>query len=233
MVPPFALERTVAAFAGGFKREHGAFRYGDLSLRNRGSHYGFIGEGVIFSKLQPGLATLYVLGDGTVGMRTWREADDRLLPEIRHARQNGVPIVEPDPASGAVVPGALVARWGPGNWSGSATGELRSLRGGACLLETGERRFLVYGWFSTATPSAMARVFQAYGCTYGMLLDMNALEHTYLALYLRQGGEVGVQHLLTGMAEVDRSARDQLVPRFIGFPDNRDLFYLVRREDRP
>jgi hypothetical protein len=32
------------------------------------------------------------------------------------------------------------------------------------------------------------------------------------------------------MTEVDRSARDQLVPRFIGFPDNRDVFYLVRRE---
>jgi len=26
----------------------------------------------------------------------------------------------------------------------------------------------------------MARVFQAYQCGYAMLLDMNALEHTYL-----------------------------------------------------
>ena len=25
----------------------------------------------------------------------------------------------------------------------------------------------------------------------------------------------------------------QMVPRFIGFPDNRDFFYLMRREERP
>jgi len=233
MVSPVLVGRTAAAFTGGFKREHGAFKYGDLAARNRGSHYGFIEEGVVFSRLQPGLATLYVLDDGTVRMGTWSEADDRLLPRVRHARQNGVPLVEPDPATGAPAPGALVARWGPGNWSGSADGELRTLRAGACLQEAAGRRFLIYGWFSTATPSAMARVFQAYGCRYAMQLDINALEHTYLAVYLRQGDEIVVQHLIRGMEEVDKSADGQMIPRFIGFPDNRDFFYLVRREDRP
>ena len=58
-----------------------------------------------------------------------------LLARIRYARQNGVPLVEPDPATGAPAPGALVAKWGPGNWSGSAGGELRALRAGACLQE--------------------------------------------------------------------------------------------------
>ena len=215
---PGARRRTVATFTGGFKREHGAFKYGDLAGRNHGSHYGFIEEGVVFSKLQPGLATLYVLDDGAVHMTTWSEADDRLLARIRYARQNGVPLVEPDPATGAPAPGALVARWGPGNWSGSAAGELRALRAGACLQETDGRRFLIYGWFSTATPSAMARVFQAYGCRYAMLLDMNALEHTYLALYARQDGEIVVQHLIRGMEEVDKSTTARWSPGSSDFP---------------
>ena len=121
---------------------------------------------------------------------------------------------------------------GPGNWSGSAAGELRALRAGACVQETADQRFLIYGWFSTATPSAMARVFQAYGCRYAMLLDMNALEHTYLALYARKDDEIVVQHLIRGMEEVDRSTDGRMIPRFIGFPDNRDFFYLIRRQDQ-
>ena len=65
-----------------------------------------------------------------------------------------------------------------------------------------------------------------------MLLDMNALEHTYLAVYGRQGHQITVQHLIRGMAEVDKSTDGAIVPRFIGFPDNRDFFYLVRRGGR-
>lgn len=232
MVSPALVGRTVATFTGGFKREHGALKYGDLAGRNHGSHYGFIEEGVVFSKLQPGLATLFVLDDGSVHMETWTQADDRLLPRVRYARQNGVALIEPDPATGAPTPGALVNQWGPGNWSGSAAGELRALRAGVCLQESAGRRFLIYGWFSTATPSAMARVFQAYGCQYAMLLDMNALEHTYLAVYLRQGDQIVVEHLIRGMEEVDKTTDNHITPRFIGFPDNRDFFYLVRREDR-
>lgn len=230
MVPPALAGRTVAVFTGGFKRDHGAFRYGPLAQRNRGSHYGFIEHGVVFSQLQPGLATLYVLDDGRVELKTWNAADDRLLGRIRHARQNGVTLVETDPATGGAVPGPLVGSWGAGNWSGSTEGKLRTLRAGVCLLESPAKRFLVYGYFSSATPSAMARVFQAYGCRAALPLDMNALEHTYLALYARQGSEMKVTHLITGMAVVDKSAGGQLIPRFLGFPDNRDFFYLVHRE---
>ena len=227
MVSPVLSGRTLATFTGGFKRSHSAFRYGELAQKNHASHYGFVSNGTVFSKLHPGLATLYVLDDGTVDLKTWSDRDDLLLGSIRHARQNGVPIIEYDPGSGTSSPGPLVARWGPGNWSGSAEGKLRSLRAGACLQETPDARFLIYGYFSTATPSAMARVFQAYGCRDAMLLDMNALEHTYLALYRRDGDHVVVEHLVDGMTEVDREEDGKLVPRFIGFPDNRDFFYLV------
>jgi hypothetical protein len=230
MLSPAQAARAVATFTGGFKREHGAFRWGPLAQVNHGSHYGFIEQGVIFSKLQPGLSTLYVLDDGSVGMKTWTRADDALLPRLRHARQNGVPLIEYDAATNESAPGALVTAWGAGNWSGSADEKLRTLRAGACLVDDGARRYLIYGYFSTATPAAMARVFLAYGCRYAMHLDMNALEHTYLAVYSQRDGQRLVQHLVEGMEEVDRKGgADQIAPRFLGFPDDRDFFYLLRR----
>ena len=230
MMSPSVEAQAVATFTGGFKREHGAFRHGALAQRNRGSHYGFVEQGVVFSALVPGLATVYVLNDGAVDMKTWSGGDNALLPRLRDARQNGVALVEPDPVNGAPAVGALVDQWGPGNWSGSAQGQLRTLRAGACLLAQASKRYLVYGYFSTATPPTMARVFLAYGCRYAMHLDMNALEHTYLAIYTRQGPRLAVEHLVKGMSVLDKQSGNDLLPRFLAFPDNRDFFYLLRRE---
>jgi hypothetical protein len=59
---------------------------------------------------------------------------------------------------------------------------------------------------------------------------MNALEHTYLAVYQRSGSEISVEHLLKGMSVLDKAAPSGgVVPRFLGFPDNRDFFYVMRR----
>jgi hypothetical protein len=233
MVSPVDTPSTIAAFIGGFRRSHGAFRSGPLAQRNHGSHYGFIEQGVIFSKLQPGLATVWVTDEGSVALATWEVRDELLLPHLRYARQNGVPLIEYDAARGVGVPGELVNQWGPGNWSGSAEEVLRTLRAGLCLQQNGARRFLIYGYFSAATPSAMARVFQACRCRYAMLLDMNALEHTYLALYVRRERELIVEHLVQGMEEVDRTAGSEFAPRFLAFPDDRDFFYLTRRAGEP
>ena len=230
LIRPGDGRRTVAAFTGGYKRTHGAFKYGELAVKNHGSHYGFMENGVVFSKLQPGLATIFVLQDGTMEMKTWGEADNKLLPRIKHARQNGVPLVEFDEASQSSVPGRLVARWGPGNWSGSEDVKLRTLRAGAALQKSHGKRFLIYALFSDATPSAMARVFQAYRCHYAMLLDMNALELTYLAVYRRSGSQFFLDHLVKGMSQMEKSASGGVVPRFLGYPDNRDFFYLMRRD---
>jgi hypothetical protein len=222
--------RTVATFTGGFKRSHSAFRYGELASVNQGSHYGFLSHGTLFSRLQPGLSTLYVLNDGSVNIKRWGEEDEAMIGQLRHARQNGVPLLNYDPESDSSHAGELVARWGRGNWSGSAEGKLRTLRAGACIQETSQRRFLIYGWFSSATPSAMTRVFQAYGCRDAMMLDMNALEHTYLALYSVAEGQIVVQHLIDDMIEVDERVNNTFTPRFIGYADNRDFFYLMRKE---
>ena len=230
LVSPADARRTVAVFTGGFKRTHGAFKEGELGLKNHGSHYGVVENGVVFSKLQPGLATIVALDDGSIEMKTWGEADNRLLSRIKHARQNGVPLVEFDETSQSPVPGRLVGRWELGNWSGSEDRKLRTIRAGAAVQNSDGKRFLIYAVFSAATPSAMARVFQAYRCQYAMLLDMNALEHTYLAVYRRSGSQLAIDHLIDGMSVLDKSSAGQPVPRFVGYPDNRDFFYVMRRD---
>ena len=77
----------------------------------------------------------------------------------------------------------------------------------------------------------MARVFQAYQSSYAMLLDMNALEHTYLAIYKRRGSNLYIQHLIQGMSEIDKTGKGQYIPRFLGYSDDRDFFYLTRKEE--
>jgi hypothetical protein len=231
LVNPEDAARTVATFTGGFKRAHGAFLYGDLATKNRGSHYGFIENGTVLSTLQPGLATLFVLADGQMDMKTWSDADNAQLRQIRYARQNGVPVVELDEALQTSVPGRLVNRWGPGNWSGSQDMKLRTIRAAAAIQRTRDAQFLIYAVFSSATPSAMARVFQAYQCRYAMLLDMNALEHTYLALHQRTASGLTLQHLVKGMSQLDCPSNGAIVPRFVGAPDNRDFFYVLRRHE--
>jgi hypothetical protein len=232
MLSPPEQDRVAATFTGGFKRAHGAFRTSRLAAIDHGSHYGFVENGVVLSKLQPGLATVVVFDDGRVELQTWSAQDNALLPRIRYARQNGVAILERAGGSLSVSPGARVRDWGGGNWSGSADRKLRTLRAGLCLQESQGRPFLVYGYFSSATPSAMARVFEACGCRYAMLLDMNALEHTYLAVYHRQGAQLFTQHLIDGMGAVDGSRDGQPLPRFVSVADNRDFFYLLRRAPR-
>ena len=232
MVSPANTKRVVATFTGGFKRDHGAFRFGDWAFSKYGRHYGFVVHGVVQSKLHEGLATLYVLEDGTTGMKTWTVEDQALLPRIRFARQNGVAIIETDSETGQGLPGQFVRYWGPGNWSGSADAQLRTLRAGACMKEAAGKQFLVYGYFSTATPSAMARTFQAMGCSYAMLLDMNAPEHTYLAVYGQKSGAFTTQHIVKNMDYIDKRQKNGTrIPRFLGFSDNRDFFYLMKKED--
>lgn len=228
LISPANARGVVATFTGGFKREHGAFKFGQFAVKNSGSHYGFVVEGVALSKLQPGLATIFVTNDGSIQMKTWSPEDDQNLARVKYARQNGVPIVEFDDRSQSTVPGQFVNNWGAGNWSGSEDMRLRTIRSGAALQWNGRKHFFIYAVFSDATPSAMARVFQAYQCQYGMLLDLNALEHTYFALYRQQGTQFFVDHLIRGMAQVEKGDSVGTVPRFLGYPDNRDFFYVMR-----
>jgi len=238
MVPPHERLRLAAVFVGGFKRDHGAFRYGRLAGVNNGSHYGFVENGVVLSRLQPGLSTLIGRTDGTIELRTWTEQDAATMSTVLFARQNGMPLVETD-ANGNTVPGATVRSWGVGNWSGALvvnrdptgreqrSADLRSLRSGVCMQTHAGRTWLIYGYFTAATPSAMARVFQAYGCSHAMLLDMNAPELTYAAIYGNgENGALRVEHLNNAMLDTE-PGRGRF--RFISANDNRDFFAVLRR----
>ncbi len=229
LIPPYLADRVTGIFTGGFKRDHGAFRWGDLARQNRGTHYGFVENGTVLSELQPELSTLIVYKDGMVDFKTWTEADRENISNVRFARQNGVPIIEFDPIEKKGVPGKYVSNWTLGNWSGSQDRKFRSLRAGICMAQRGSRKFLIYGYFSSMTPTGMARVFQAYGCNYAMHLDMNALEHTYLALYPpKTNAERIPQHLVRGMKVLDERFKGN-VPRYMGYPDNRDFFFFSRK----
>lgn len=231
MLNPVLLDRVAGIIAGGFKREHAAWRLGPMAGSNGGHHYGFIVHGTVLSRLQPGVATVMAMDDGSIDMRVWSEADNALLPRIRFARQNGTPLVEPGP-DGLARAGEQVRSWMGGNWSGSAEAQLRTLRSGICLREIEGRRFLIYAVFSSATPSGMARTFQAYDCAFAMQLDMNSLDLTYAAVYARRPGVEGfeVLHLDRRMAESDRRDRSgHLLGRFVQFSDARDFLYLLRR----
>ncbi len=229
-VDPADVESVSAIFTGGFKRTHGAFATGRFSYTNLGSHYGFVEDGVVYSKLQPGLATIVGWTDGTISLETWSEERDALASQIKFARQNGVSLLEPNAETGEVETNPLVLRWTGGNWASSPEAKLRSLRAAGSVVERNGTRYFVYSWFSDATPSAMAATLMSYGMEYGMLLDMNALEHTYMAVY--EPTEDGPQphHLVTGMSVLDRTdAEGHVLPRFLAFPDNRDFFTMSRR----
>lgn len=232
LLPPFLSERLVGIFTGGFKRDHGAFRWGDLSRKNYGSHYGFMENGVVLSSMQPGLSSLIVFNDGRVEIKTWTPADSLRQGDMRFVRQNGVPILEWSDEKKLGIPGQYVSNWTLGNWSGSQDKKFRTLRAGVCQIQQEQKNFVVYGYFSSMTPSAMARVFQAYQCNYAMHLDMNALEHTYMTLYQRgKGSELTPQHLIKGMKVLDERFKGN-VPRYIGYPDNRDFFYFLKKQKR-
>jgi hypothetical protein len=231
MVNPNLTKSIAAVFTGGFKRDHGSFKWGTLAAINHGSHYGFVEGGVVFSTLNPGLSTIAIYRDGSFEMKTWEASDDDKEKDNIFARQNGVPLIDFDPQTQTSRPGAQVSNWGAGNWSGSEDSRFRTLRAGLCLAENDGKRFLLYGYFSSVTPATMARVFQAYQCKYAMHLDMNALEHTYLSVFPSDGHSVTNEHLVSGMKAVDKSFQDKSIPRFIGFPDNRDFFYLWRKTE--
>lgn len=228
-VPPFHWSKTIGTFSAGFQKRHGAFRYGKLSTFNKAHHYGFMENGVMLVSPSEGLATVIMYKDGGVDLKRWTAKDKELLPYIRHIRQNGVPLIHRD-ENGQGIPGRWVKHWSKGNWSGSAKKELRAPRGATCLIETPQENHLVYAYFSSATPSAMARVFQAYGCSFAIHLDLNSPGQAYASLFNAQGedGVFDIELLMTKMHMYWGGSASR--PRYFIKPDYKDFFYIMKRE---
>jgi hypothetical protein len=53
-----------------------------------------------------------------------------------------------------------------------------------------------------------------------------------LAVYRRSGSQFFIEYLVKGMSQVEKSASGGVVPRFLGYPDNRDFFYLMLRDTK-
>ena len=53
-------------------------------------------------------------------------------------------------------------------------------------------------------------------------------KHTYLAVYRNQQA----QHLIKGMGVLDKVRGDKIFHRFVDYADNRDFFYLLRKDNQ-
>lgn len=220
IAPPWAQARLSAVFTGGFKREHSAFKGGPFATQRNGTHYGLVEAGVVFSRLHPGLATLYQRVGEAPTLKLWTEEDNQKgLSGLIFARQNGLPLVEAGKEGGQ-----LGISWG-GNWSGNFEGNAETLRSAVCVATRGERRYVIYGVFSKAVPRDMAQLLKAYGCEGAMQLDMNAPALVYAAVTVSDGkGGLTHQPLLKSMTESGAPAA-----RFAASADTRDFFYAARR----
>jgi hypothetical protein len=197
IIDPRDKSKLIAVFAGGFKRLHGALQ--------DGTYYGFVEDGVVLTKLRPGLATLYSTVEGRIALDSW--AGQPASP-LLFARQNGIPILD-----NGVAGRRLEDR--SASWSTGPDGNPRTARGGACIIE-GEQRFLVYAYFSSAVPRTMADVFAAYGCRTAMLLDMSRAALAYAAIHSAEGHEP--------LTRAMRKADPPKGAKFLDQADERDFF---------
>ena len=230
------LPRLTAVMCGGFQRRHGVFKRGPMiQPGNFGRYFGFIENGVMFSRLQPGLATLYMDLNGEVDIRTWEESYNSQIGNVLHARQNLAPLIDGIDRNGMPIPGPFVSirQRGSGGWSGSAEGHYRTPRTGACISEQNGRRYLIYGYFSTGTPNSMARVFQSQRCRNAIHLDMNSANQGYFGLLISNGNGYHTENPTPLMAssnqQMNYGGRNITVPRYVGKSDTTDFFYFFRK----
>ena len=151
------MERTVAAFNGAFKTEHGA--YGMMVARN------------VLLPPKDEAATAASLIDGTALMGTW-PAGVKVPATVDSYRQNMDPLVE----NGVVNPRR---RYLWGFTLDSDITKMQTVRSGLCLSDKG---YMVYVWGDDVTAQTLGTAMNAAGCTYGLHLDMNPY-HTAFMFY--------------------------------------------------
>ncbi len=83
MVSPADVDRTIATFAADSNDPTAPSVTDRSRTATTAATTGSSSRAVVFSKLQPSLATMFVMDDGAVNVKTWGRADDALLPHIR------------------------------------------------------------------------------------------------------------------------------------------------------
>lgn len=140
------LPRTVAAWNGAFKTDHGA--------------YGMMVDRRVLLPPVPGAATVLVSRDGAVGFGSWPK--EKTIPEdVVSFRQNLDPLVErgiPNPSGRHV-------------WGFQIEGEsTQTERSAMCLTDA---RHVYYAWGRDIGGPKLAEALKQAGCSYAIHLDMN------------------------------------------------------------
>jgi hypothetical protein len=232
---PKLLKRLVAAFNGGFQSTHGDF--------------GMMVDRKVYAAARPYAATVARLADGSTAFGTW----DGELPYGKHPawissfRQNLTPMVE----DGKYNP------WKRGSWGGGTgyfTGKgakAHTWRSGLCLHKSG---FVMYVLGNPIDGPGLGKAMTKVGCDYGMELDINVthvgLEYLHVLgpdekdppgaerfrtqrYFSKKGDWPGVKGFRYFMRVAIRGTGNMPFPRWTGRADEREFFYLLKRELLP
>jgi hypothetical protein len=198
------LTRTVAAFNGAFKTEHGA--------------YGMMVEKNVLLPPKDDSATVAAMADETTLMGSWPKKMP--IPEaMRSYRQNMDPLIE----NGVVNPRR---RYLWGFTLDEDITKMHTIRSGICISDKG---YMVYGWGEDLTATTLGKAMIAAGCTYGLHLDMNPF-HTSFIYYRFEDcddGERPEYQSKLALPEMRYSPH-----RYVnGAP--KDFFFLTLKDPRP
>jgi hypothetical protein len=232
---PAVLRRLVAAFNGGFQSTHGDF--------------GMMVERKVYAPAKPWAATVARMRDGSTGFGTWDGAEPygRHPEQIDSFRQNLTPLVE----DGVFNP------WKRGSWGGGtgyykATGaKAQTWRSGLCLHQSGH---VMYALGNPIDGPTMGKAMQRIGCSYGMELDIN-ITHVgfdYIQalgpdekdppgaesfrperMFSARGKWPGLPSFRYLMRVSIRGTSNMPFPRWTGRADDREFFYLLKRDALP
>ena len=224
MVSPDHQSHLLSTFNAGYLRPDACMRKGPLE----GKHWGFVQNGVVFSKLQPGLATLVTYKDGKTDILEWPENAAALATKVKDARQNATPVISGrDPKTGLGIPGNTVGGkdFISRNWTNDV--DDKRMRSGACMLQSGTDEHLVFAYLPSGTVKDLAEVFGSYGCRSGMQLDEN----------IERSGDVSlITHNASGEMENKECLhkhclKDRIEKEITGVTkgSRRDFFYIEER----
>jgi hypothetical protein len=232
---PALLRRLIAAFNGGFQSTHGDF--------------GMMVDRKVYAPARPYAATVARLADGSTAFGTW----DGKLPYGKHPgwissfRQNLTPLVE----DGKYNP------WKRGSWGGGTgyfTGKgakAHTWRSGLCLHKSG---FVMYVLGNPIDGPGLGKAMTKVGCSYGMELDINVthvgMEYLHVLgpgdrdppgagrfkserYFSKKGDWPDLKGFRYFMRVAIRGTGNMPFPRWAGRADEREFFYLVKRELLP
>ncbi|MBI2392693.1 MAG: hypothetical protein HYV09_24115 [Deltaproteobacteria bacterium] len=196
-------KRTVAAFNGGFKTEHG--------------HYGMMLKKRVLLPPVPSGATAVVTEDGRFGMGAWQPS--REIPaEILSYRQNLDPLVED---------GLLNPR-GRTSWGAVLPGQPKLVgqqteRSGLCITKA---HHTLYVWGDDVGPDALGKAMQLAGCDFGMHLDMNPYHTGFVFMSFHDAKfQTGKSETLTPLMAIGNR-------RYIDY-NPKDFFFVMLRDPKP